>query len=547
MSTELRNILKQQNIIRQGVNKGIENRNLALRNERQAILDALRNQRRRDDIVLSADFTPLDLRRREQRMDGVLRTVVSELVDGLNTDNPTKINVNLDRMREIMIKENPSLPMIGRVNSFLKQFIGKIEFLPLSDRIKSKIQDKILEVENLATNKLITDEQFQILLEQLSTDKIDEFSDKEIEEMRKGLKIPSGLPKTELKFRIESMLGKDLSRFKNPRSTIEADIIRAQGELRNILREKPLQNLIKDAQAIDPDRDFTELVRNKTLSKDDLVEVIVTDFSERNKFSDMMSIAPLPSEEKVKRQITSLKGRFNRFLDEIMTPSERDAKGLNYNKDIKGLKTPEFIELYEKYVSASPIEDLFRIRDILEKADLTNLRASTRKEIEKREAELNEKLKEFREAKDRKTKKEAFEAARDKLKELREEMRDSREAAEFLAKEKRRIRVAQLFDRFRRRTNQSRRRREEAIADGSDVREGREEARAKKTEEARARKKRVEDGDADELEGITALFDSDDEDDESVDDEEVDESVEEGEGESKEAEEDILSEIRGSL
>ena len=109
MSTELRNLLRQQNIRRQEANSGAEKKSSADRSERFGILDALRDQERRDNIILSTKFQPLDVRRREQRMDGVLRSTVAEIIEGMNEKDALKIVTNLGRMKEIILKENPSM------------------------------------------------------------------------------------------------------------------------------------------------------------------------------------------------------------------------------------------------------------------------------------------------------------------------------------------------------------------------------------------------------------------------------------------------------
>lgn len=412
MSTELRNILRQQNLRRQAVNVGAENRVLKERNERLAILNALRDQKRRDDIVLSTDFQPLELRRREQRMDGALRTVVAEMVEGLNESNDSKILANLERMREIILKENPSLGMIGKVKNFLKQFLTRLPETGIGDT--SLIVRLANTVDGLASNKVVKNDKFIELLRSVGKSKVDDFSPRDLEEFRVLLRVEDDVPIIELKKIIKSALGdKNLDLFLEPVDSSRKEIVELVKEFKSTigsLSKKEIKDrFFKPAQKANFTREANEAGRDPPnweevqRTKDNLEEFLVDDFLRRNELLQRYSLP----ERKDTMDIGRMKGKLNRYLDLMHSPEERTRLGLRWS-NINSLDRASLNELWERYISDSPISDLNHVLNISNtiKPQLSEIRA----EVREKERDLEERVRRLREVKTKRAKKEGLDA-----------------------------------------------------------------------------------------------------------------------------------------
>jgi len=248
MSTELRNLLRQQNIRRQEANSGAEKKSSADRSERFGILDALRDQERRDNIILSTKFQPLDVRRREQRMDAVIRTTVAEIIEGLNDNDSSKINTNLTRMKEIILKENPSMGMISKVKNFLTQLVIRLPELGNTPEMAQQLISNATEVNNLASNKIVSNDVFKDLMKSIDTTDVDKFTTDQLEELRQALEIEK-MPIIQLKRRIKNILGNDISQFQSPNESfvLMRDDIRKKiyDEFQSMTKEDLIRDYLK--------------------------------------------------------------------------------------------------------------------------------------------------------------------------------------------------------------------------------------------------------------------------------------------------------------
>ena len=366
MSTELRNLLRQQNIRRQEANSGAEKKSSADRSERFGILDALRDQERRDNIILTTKFQPLDVRRREQRMDAVIRTTVAEIIEGLNDNDSSKINTNLTRMKEIILKENPSMGMISKVKNFLTQLVIRLPELGNTPEMAQQLISNATEVNNLASNKIVSNDVFKDLMKSIDTTDVDKFTTDQLEELRQALEIEK-MPIIQLKRRIKNILGNDISQFQSPNESfvLMRDDIRKKiyDEFQSMTKEDLIRDYLKTkAQKGKITQRFNSVGLEKgewkdiQESKDEIIKLLTDDYLIANELFE-------PENTKSNQ---TLKSELNTFFKDKMTDDERKRNNLDWDSLISK-STGELIEIYDQYMRKLSYGDLVKVRKASDK------------------------------------------------------------------------------------------------------------------------------------------------------------------------------------
>jgi len=242
----LRDILRNLNIKRQEANVGQYNNTVKQYRQEQAIKDSLRQQTKRDDIIIAQkDFIPLDVRRREQRIDENIKTSMALLVDGLNEESVPKLSSNLDRIQDIVLKENPSLSMLSQLKRFLGQLSQRMKEIDIEVKVDedditydeyikldhtkyyTMLNNKIQIISSLLQNKMVTDDVMKTVLKDIETTVVDDLDtdslfriysvivpfDEQDKATKSGTMHPSVRVMTQA---VKRILGNDLSELKDP-------------------------------------------------------------------------------------------------------------------------------------------------------------------------------------------------------------------------------------------------------------------------------------------------------------------------------------------
>jgi len=451
----LRDILRDLNIQRQQANMGQYNKTMREYQQERGIKDALRQQSRRDDIILAQeDFIPLDVRRREKRIDDNIKTSIALLVDGLNEESVPKLSVNLDRIQDIVLKENPSLSMLAQLKRFLGQLDGRIKEIWADDATEKRLTDKVKSTSSLLQNKIITDDVMKDVLKGIETTEVDEMSEDSVfnvysllvpeEEQRKYIRDGEDRPSVyRMKQEIKRIMGDSLGELKDPiKSTVQnvrklredVKMIHADystDELAELFNNNLKNQISTQIGRIVPADEWKSIVKDKNKMIDLLVNYYsqpmvsqVSQFPESiDQFMDLSKLTTLAEQRKLVKELFAL-------------TDNSELEGLS-KTIINKMETPELIETRNRLIPY--IYDTFaRERSFIPKTKgyirgkLTTAQEKTRVKREAEEAKAREEL--FKEMARQQQEQEADRLAQIKTREARDQLKLWRRASEAARK-----------------------------------------------------------------------------------------------------------------
>ena len=319
--------------------------------------------------------------------------------------------------------------MIGRVKNFLNQLMVRVQELGTDPAEEDIMLRNINEVNNLATNKIVTDTDFKKIVSSIGKTDVDDFTPDQLEELRDVLGIKEKLSTLDLKKRIKSILGDDISILQSESRTANTERDKLITDLRETFENMTKQELEDTYFMPQQKRKITNERKENGLpamewkpitdKKEAMINYLINDFIFKNNLESTIRIDPIPfSDDQIGKKINTLKGKLNQFISYIMTDKEREERNLTWS-DITSSNADGVKRIWNEYVSNSPLADMVMVMNASKSINpkMTELRRQT----EIREIELERLADQFKRAKTREKKERLFTAMVDEVNEMKKE------------------------------------------------------------------------------------------------------------------------------
>ena len=176
MSSQREILLKQ--LQRRGdANSGYDNFVKQETMTRDAILKQIQEQQKKDDIIIEQNFVPIDERRKELRSSRTARLSLSEIVEGINNDDPERVLTNAQRLKDLILKDELSPAVLDQITKTIGEVerIAKEAILPPA--MLSKLQSIGTEIKNLSQSRKVSSSDIEVMLKSIDPDLIDRLFD----------------------------------------------------------------------------------------------------------------------------------------------------------------------------------------------------------------------------------------------------------------------------------------------------------------------------------------------------------------------------------
>jgi len=180
--------------------------------EERQIRDALNQQERKDNITLSTGFEDINTKRRKQRIDSQIRSVLSRLIDDMNDSKQIETMASIDQLKDIVLSNDGSTDLMTDVNDALLNLLERVDSSFKDLKVRKKVRQKLKDTRTISRMKEEKPEDFKRRLRLIKMDDVDALDFKGLDQLAVFLGIdPTKKSDLMLKDEIKNSIAKEVT------------------------------------------------------------------------------------------------------------------------------------------------------------------------------------------------------------------------------------------------------------------------------------------------------------------------------------------------